>query len=428
MQSGDLIASTSASADPAFIGWRMVGIGFLANFLASAITLATFGNFVDPVSEAFGVARSTTTQGMAIAFVVTGLVGPFAGVLLDRGWARAMMAVGALMAGSGLILLSQVTELWQAAVLFCGVVSLGSALFGIMPSMALVSHWFVRQRGLAIGIAAAGLTIASGVAPTTAEFLIGLYGWRSAMMIFGVATILIGLPIFAGFVVGRPEWVDQRPDGDAMEVDSDGIEAEPGIDDAILAIGDLVRDGRLWALSIGWGLILTSPLVLTPIVVPFGTDLGFTKVEAARFFVAMMPLSLLGKVVFGRWADVAPLKPAIAVVVAGNALIWLVFYVEPGFALFIATGAIYGIGIGGASPLQGVTIGRCFGRANFGRASGLGGLVGIVVIASAMVTFQLLYGSTGSYQLGFMVQTVLVLLGGALIAVVRIPKLEDAAG
>ncbi|MBC8188322.1 MAG: hypothetical protein H8E78_08995, partial [Proteobacteria bacterium] len=148
----------------------------------------------------------------------------------------------------------------------------------------------------------------------------------------------------------------------------------------------------------------------------------------ARFFVAMMPLSLLGQVVFGRWADVAPLKPAIAVVVAGNALIWLVFYVEPGFALFIATGAIYGIGIGGASPLQGVTIGRCFGRANFGRASGLGGLVGIVVIASAMVTFQLLYGSTGSYQLGFMVQTVLVLLGGALIAVVRIPKLEDAAG
>jgi hypothetical protein len=45
-----------------------------------------------------------------------------------------------------------------------------------------------------------------------------------------------------------------------------------------------------------------------------------------------------------------------------------------------------------------------------------------------MVTFQLLYGSTGSYQLGFVVQTVLVLLGGALIAVVRIPKLEDAAG
>jgi len=104
-----------------------------------------------------------------------------------------------------------------------------------------------------------------------------------------------------------------------------------------------------------------------------------------------------------------------------------VLYVEPGFYLFLATGALYGVGIGGAAPLQGVAMGRIFGRANFGRASGLGGLVAIVVIASAMVLFQSLYGSTGSYQTGFLVQIALILLGGGLIATVRIPKTEGAA-
>ncbi|HIF92242.1 MAG: MFS transporter [Myxococcales bacterium] len=408
-----------------FIGWRMVGVGFLSNFLASGVTLAAFGNFVDPVSESFGVTRSTTSQGMAIVFVVTGLMGPLAGALLDRGWARPMMATGSLLAGVGLILLSRATELWQAAVLFCGVVGLGASLFGFLPAMALVSHWFVRQRGLAIGISAAGLTIAAGLAPAGAEFLIGQYGWRSAMMALGVFTILIGFPTFAGFVVGRPERVGQWPDGDSAPVDevAEGTQsADSEAQTRVLETRELVADRRLWLLSLGFGLILASPLVLTPIVVPYGTDLGLSELQASAFFLAMMPFSLLGKVVLGKWADMAPIKPAMAVVVLGNAVVWLILTIDPGYTLFLLTGAIYGLGIGGVAPLQGVTIGRCFGRENFGRAAGLGGLLSIVIIASAMVAFQTLYASTGSYQLGFLVQTALIFIGGALIFVVKIPK------
>ncbi len=421
----EAIESTSTDRGRVFLGWRMVGVGFVANFLASGVTLAVFGNFVDPVSESFGAPRSTLTHGMAIAFVVIGLVGPFAGALLDRGWARPMMATGVVITGAGLMLLSQATELWHAALLFCGVVGLGAALFGIMPAMALVSHWFVRQRGLAIGISAAGLTIAAGFAPVTAAILIDLFGWRTTLMIFGLGTILIGLPIFGGLVVGRPESVGQRPDGDIGPGESDAEPAQAS-NTFVLETRELIRDSRLWILACGFGLVLTSPLVLTPIVVPYGMDLGLTGKETTAFFVAMMPFSLLGKVVLGRLADVAPIKPAIAVVVLGNVLVWVCFYLEPGFNLFIATGALYGIGIGGVAPLQGVVLGRCFGRENFGRASGLGGLVAIVVIASAMVSFQTLYASTGSYQLGFVLQAALILLGGVLIAFVRIPKSEGS--
>ncbi|MFP6654344.1 MAG: MFS transporter [Myxococcota bacterium] len=413
----------SPSKSQAFLGWRMVRIGFLANFLASGITLATFGNFVDPVSETFGVARSTASQGMAIAFLVTGLVGPLVGALLDRGRARAMMATGSVLAGIGLILLSRATEFWQAAILFCGLVGLGSALFGIMPSMALVSHWFVRQRGLAIGLSAAGLTIAAGFAPAIADLLIDLHGWRTAVLVFGLATIGIGLPVFGGFVIGRPEAIGQRPDGDEVpaEVDS-AMEQEDG--EAILETRELIRDPKLWILSLGFGLILTSPLVLTPIIVPYGTDLGLSSRQASGFFLAMMPFSLLGKLVIGKLADVAPIKPAMALVVLGNFFVWVVFYLEPNFYVFLATGALYGIGIGGAAPIQGVAVGRLFGRSNFGRASGLGGLVAVVVITAAMVLFQFVYGVTGGYGLGFIIQGVLVLLGGALIAVLPIPNAD----
>jgi MFS family permease len=417
-------ASESIESGPqqdvrAFLGWRMVGVGFVANFLSGAITLATFGNFVDPVSTAFGVPRSTIGLGMSITFLVMGLLGPLAGAWLDRGRARSMMAAGSLIAGAGLILLSQATSRWQAGVLFCGVVGTGAALFGIMPSMALTANWFMKRRGLAIGMAVAGATIASYVAPATAQYLIDVHGWRTAVMAFGAATILIGFPVFAGLVVGRPEDVGQVPDGESLP---ENPEPDSAPEAPLLETGELARDPRLWLLAIGFGLVLTSPVVLTPMVVPFGRDLGFTGQQANVFFLAMIPFSLLGKVVIGGLADVAPIKPAIALVVLANILVWVLLYVEPGYTLFVVTGAVYGIGIGGAMPLQGVAVGRCFGRANFGRAAGLGGLVTILVIASASVVSQLLLGVTGSYVMSFLVQIGLLFLGGCILAFVRIPE------
>jgi MFS family permease len=407
-----------------FLGWQIVGAGFVANFLAGAITLAAFGNFVDPVSTAFGVPRSTIGLGMSIAFLVMGLIGPFAGAWLDRGWARSIMSAGSLIAGVGLILLSQATAVWQAAVLFCGVVGLGAALFGLMPSMALTSNWFMKRRGLAMGIVVAGATIASYAAPAIAQYLIDVHGWRTAVFCLGAGTILIGLPVFGGLVVGRPEDVGQIPDGELLRDDSepDAISEAPAIE-----TGELVRDPRLWLIAIGFGLVLTSPVVLTPMVVPFGKDLGFTGQQANLFFLAMIPFSLLGKVVIGGLADVAPFKPAVTLVVLANMLVWVLFHIEPGYTLFVVTGAVYGVGIGGAIPLQGVAVGRCFGRANFGRAAGLGGLVTIPVVAAASAVSQVLHGATGNFHMSFLVQIGLVFLGGCFLVVVRIPQSENTA-
>jgi MFS family permease len=406
-----------------FRGWQIVGVGFVANFLSGAITLATFGNFVDPISTAFAVPRSTIGLGMSIAFLVMGLIGPFAGAGLDRGWARSMMSVGSLIAGAGLILLSQTTTLWQAAVLFCGVVGLGAALFGLMPSMALTSNWFMKRRGLAIGMVVAGATMASYAGPALAQYLIDVHGWRTAVFCFGAGTILIGLPVFGGLVIGRPEDVGQIPDGELLRDDS---EPDSTSEVLMLETSELARDPRLWLLAIGFGLVLTSPVVLTPMVVPFGKDLGFTGQQANIFFLAMIPFSLLGKVVIGGLADVAPIKPAIVLVVIANMLVWVFFYFEPGYTLFVVTGAVYGVGIGGAMPLQGVALGRCFGRANFGRAAGLGGLVTIPVVASASAVSQILHGATGSFHMSFLVQIGLLVLGGCILAVIQIPDSENA--
>ncbi len=209
-----VLGAAEQGADAAFFGWRLVGVGFMAQFLANSVTLAAFGNFVRPLSEAFNVERSTIGFGLSIAVLTLGVAGPFVGRWLDAGLARRMMGIGALVSGLGLLLLSRTTTIGQFGAVFIGIVCMGSAFFGMMPSMAIIANWFVRRRGLALGLTVAGATVSSYVAPASAQYLIDAYGWRTAIATFGVVTLAVAVPLFGLFAIGRPEDVGQRPDGD----------------------------------------------------------------------------------------------------------------------------------------------------------------------------------------------------------------------
>lgn len=440
-------AGAARAGRSAFLGRRMVGLAALANFLASGVTFGAFGNFVGPTSEAFGVPRSTIGFGAAFTVLAMGASAPFVGRWLDSGRSRVMMIWGALLTGAGLLLFSRAQTLGQAAFAYIALVCFGAALFGSVPSMALATNWFVRRRGLALGFTVAGGTVASYFAPATAQLLIDAHGWRTAAAVFGAATIGIAVPLFALFLIARPEEIGQRPDGDeplpapgptsaafdatgAAGARASGAEGEAGLLaglEAPLEMSALARDRRLWLLAVGFGLIMTSPVVLMGLLVEYGKDLGFSEQQAAVFFATMVPFSLLGKIVVGGLADVAPLKPSIVMIVLVNMLVWGLLHLEPTYPWFLATGAIYGIGIGGAAPIHGVATARCFGRANFGRANGLGAMAGIPLLAGASALSHGLEGATGSYHAGFLVQIGLVLTGGIALSLVRFPSREDGA-
>jgi MFS family permease len=433
---------------PGFYGWRILGVGFLAQLLANAITLSAFSNFVLPLSESFSVSTGTITLGMTIAIGCLGLFGPLVGRWTDRGHARWLMTGGALMSGCGLLVLSQVEDLALFALVYGGLVCIGAAMFGIMPSMTLVANWFVKRRGFALGVTFAGATIASAVAPVTAQYLIDVSGWRTALFAFGLVALAVGVPSFAFLVVGRPEEVGQLPDGEpttpsstspsapasASAPASFSASASPSAPASALMsapstrvrdVQELVRDPRLWLIALGFGLVLTSPVVLLTLLVPYGMSLGYSAQQANLFLVAMMPFSLLGKLGLGELADRVAPKPIIVLIVLANIAVWLIFLSEPSFVLFVVTGAVFGIGIGGAAPVQGVIVGRCFGRVNFGTASGLGGIVSILLLILATLMSAALQGENGEgYPLIFRLQAGLILLGGLVLAMVRVPTSE----
>ncbi len=164
--------SLETAASRSFLGWRMVGVACVAQFLASGAMLSAFSNFMIPISQTFGVSRGTVSLGVPIAIGSMGLLGFFIGRILDRGHARRMMTIGALLAGAGLILISRAESLLAVAFWYGGGVCVGAALFGHLPSMTLVASWFVKRRGLALGLTFVGATLVSYLGPVGAEFWI----------------------------------------------------------------------------------------------------------------------------------------------------------------------------------------------------------------------------------------------------------------
>lgn len=400
-----------------FFGWRIVGVAFLAQMLSNGATLAAFSNFLTPVSREFDVPLGTISLGSVIAIGSMGVVGPFVGRLFDLGHARRVMTAGVVIAVAGLFLLSRSEEL-PAAGFFFAIVCVGAALFGPMPSMALVANWFDRRRGFALGMTFAGATLISWIAPTGAQYLIDTDGWRAAVRFFGIIVLVVGLPAVAIFTIGRPEDVGQLPDGETPpNQPAEPLEVRP--------VAEIVREPQLWLISMGFGLIMTSPIVLLTLIVPYGLRLGFSAQETNLFFAAMVPFSLFGKLFLGRLVDRSPPKPILGFVIVFNLLIWAILYTQPAYPLFLITGAVYGMGIGGAAPVQGVVMARCLGRGNFGTASGLGGIVAVLLLVGASLMSSILQGDGEGYPLIFRIQMGLILLAGMMLAFVKIPDADD---
>src|SRR5262245_4150045 len=238
-----------------FLGWRMVFAGFVSQLVYTSMSFGPFGVFVTPLEREFGISRAGVSAAAGIALVVMTGIGPFLGRWIDRGSLRRIMLVGVALAAAGVGLLSVGTAPWQLGVVYCTLVALGTAVFGPLPSTALVANWFVRRRGIALGITVAGATLGGALAPVLAAALIEALGWRHALLALGLGMAAIAAPVFA-FVVGRPSDVGQGPDGDPAPPPPARSAGAP----RPYATLELLRDRNFLRLGLALALIFTSPL------------------------------------------------------------------------------------------------------------------------------------------------------------------------
>src|ERR1700677_3281658 len=176
---------------PLFYGWFVVAAAFGVTFVGFGGAYS-FSAFFESLQREFAASRGSVSLVFSLAgFLYFGL-GFFSGPLPDRWGARSMAVLGMLLLGVGLALASAAHSLNQVYADYGLGVGLGVG-FSYVPVVGAVQRWFVKQRGLASGLAVSGIGVGTLVMPPMAAFLIEAFGWRTAYLVLGGSAAIVGV-------------------------------------------------------------------------------------------------------------------------------------------------------------------------------------------------------------------------------------------
>jgi MFS family permease len=383
------VAATSFFALFAIVGLALYGLPFYYDFM---------------VNE-FHWTRTQVTSGNALSKLVVGpLFGFFAGWIVDRFGPRRLMLAGILMAGGALIGLGSMNALWMFY-LFYLFNALGYVCAGPLPNQVLLTRWFDKARGKAMGFAYLGIGMGGALVPLLSVWLVRNYGWHNALRVLGALIILVALPL-AYFVKESPtasgpstsKATPAAPIGWAFKTKMFYF----------LAIGSMCSIGAVGGTNQHLKLFLSI-------------DQHYAQEVAAKVASLVLASSLVGRLLMGWLADRYPKKYVMLLIyslVAGS--IPLLFFAStPGVIYLFAV--IFGIGLGGDYMIIPLMAAELFGVKIMGR------LMGVVLtadgVAEAVVPMLVgaIYEKTGkSYSMGFSLLILLAVVGA--ISILMLPK------
>ena len=206
--------NTGPSAHPRiFYGWIMVALGFVTLGIAFGVWYS-FSVFFLAVIKEFGWSRGAASSIFSVFIISQSLVGLLTGFLQDRFGPRVVIPFGTLILAICLALTSQAQNLWHFYVAYGVFAGAGVSLLGFSSHAAFIPKWFERKRGLALGIAMAGIGFGMLFLIPLVERAITAYGWRvTYLYLAGLVLFVVG-PLNALFSRRRPEDLNLLPDGD----------------------------------------------------------------------------------------------------------------------------------------------------------------------------------------------------------------------
>ncbi len=396
----------------------MVAVAFFVDFVAVGFFFYSYGVFFKAIEREFGGSRLGVSLGLTVTATVGAIAAPFIGQALDRFPLKRVIAAGASAMALGFLALSRIAtplEFYLVLGLFIGV---GAGAMGQLATAKLVTNWFSRRRGTALGIAATGISASGVVMPLISATLIEAYGWRAGFLVYGLFTALVVVPLVLRLVISSPEEVGLRPDGALPDPPGD---AKPLPDAPPAPPSPVLRDRNYWVLIAVLGLLFCCQSATLTHMVPRVTDAGVSLQLASLVMSLTAGLGIAGKLSFGwlvdRWAARRTIWFAIGCQVLGQ----FAMLQQGDLALFAAGAAVFGYGMGGVVPMQGALVARVFGRARFGKALGLlrPGMFPLQIIGVPLA--GAVFDATGSYRPAFLLFIVLYFVAGLAMLGFREP-------
>ncbi len=414
-----------AKARGSFYGWWMVTVSGFIMVITSVPVFQAIAVWSVALEAQFGWSR--TQLGLALSFtrIEGSLTGPIAGYLVDRMGTRFMVFTGLLVLTVGFFLFSQVQNLWMFYVAYF-VMSVGQGQAGWITVMTLLNHWFVRHRGMAMGLAMMGMGIGALILVPLIAWLIDpeadRIGWRRTAEILAVVTLVSAI-VLPKVIRNKPEDVGDYPDGEppvpAVVAQGDAEE------DLELTISQALRTQAFWAISFGHGFGSMVVLAAMSHLGLLMQDVGY-GVQMAGWIISIQTAVAIAFQFLGGWiGDRIPKNVALFIFTGIQGLGVVFLTLGPDIMNFYLFAVLFGIGFGGRTPLTTAIRGEYFGRASFGKILGISTVPMnfLLLIAAPLAGFM--RDELGDYDMAFLLLAGLNTLGALLFLIARRPKIDS---
>ncbi|MBI2161415.1 MAG: MFS transporter [Candidatus Rokubacteria bacterium] len=395
-----------------------------------------FSLLFPPILDEFGWERGVTAGAFSFGFLASAAFGPSLGRLMDRRGPRWVMLLGVALVGAGLASATWVSRPWHLYLSLGVLVGGGSVCLAYTGHALFLPNWFVRRRGLAMGIAFSGVGVGSIVLLPWMQRLIAASGWRAACWAMAILVVLALAPLNL-LQRRRPEDIGEAPDGDPVAAAAGRARAHPDnvVDPAWASVdwtlGRAARTARFWWVVLAFVCGLFAWYAVQVHQTKYLIEIGFRPDVAAYALGLVGFTGIVGQIALGHLSDRVGREWVWTLSSAGFALCYAVLlvmrpYPAPALLyLMIASQGVLGYGLAsvyGAIPaelFQGKHYGTIFGTLSL--AAIVGGAVGPWAAGA-------LHDRTGSYDLAFWIAIAVSVVSAGAMWLAAPRKVRAVAG
>lgn len=350
-----------------FHGWWIVLTSAFGMFLGPIpIVVFSFSVFLKPLAEEFHSGRAAISLALTFHNIVSAFGIALSGWLVDRFGSRKVILSALVMAGA--ILLSSyfcAGKVWELYAFFVAA-GLADSGAGPVPFGTVISHWFDRRRGLALGATMLGMGCGALVMPSLAQRLIASFGWRSAYGFIGAAILLITVPIVSIFLKEKPEELGLLPDGINRSVAVSPVIAS----DVGTSLHEAWHTRAFWLLLAAFVLISLSVHACFAHFAAILSDRGSSAATAALASSLFGGGVIAGRVLTGYLLD-RFFAPRVTALIFGCAAAGIAVLASTGSQKIAFVAAfLIGFGWGTEGDAKAYLISRYFGLRSFGEIYG----------------------------------------------------------
>ncbi len=386
------------------IGFYSIPTGIIGN---------TSGIFVAPVMDQFGWTQTDTTMYRTIQPLVAAVCAPIAGKLMGKYNPRWILAAVSAAFGLASFASAYATELWQWN-LYGVVFGVTSVFFMYLAAPVLINAWFKKSAGLAISITAAVLSILAAVASPVGQELINQFGWQTARAALSLVTTVLSVALTVAFVRKDPSVMGLLPFGADERDSSAGAVAA---DDEGATVAQAIKSPGLYLLILVACIFVMCAAFFQQI--PAFCAHGALGAGAGAMAVSIIMVGgVVFKLLLGALNDKIGVKFTGIIAAACGAIgILLAYIAGENIALFYAGMVIFGGGYAGLTVIAPMLARAAFGSLNYSQIYSWVSTGIFIATAISFLVYGMIYNTTGSFDLCFILVIALYLLAVVLVPI-----------